>query len=739
MDSPQTTPVTAAKPADSAAAPSTQTGQWGMFIFGSVAILVMVGAISLLLFKYDWFYLIVLVVLLASYFPLSYYSFQQSRAETRKRRIKSDSKLLGLTNEAELESIYSEIYAPQQYAIYISIAVVATLLGFGLYYYAGRLAPDENLGGVISTKEMKIMFYSFLGAYVFSIYYVYRRYVTMDLQPNIYLYIAARIFTVQAIALVATQFLGSNEPTNMTAVMIPIVAFLIGYIPDTGIRWLSSLASRTMGQWMDRDEQPLSAVNGISLWHETRLRESGIDNVQNLAAADVRELLLNSRFSTQQLMHWIDQAILMTNLPDKYKQLRTHGIVTISALNSNLTIDPASLPLPTTALDNIPPVTLNELKAVNNAVDTGPNFYYVTQYWAAIKKLRVAEFRQNLETILTEQNAQTTAGKLLNDVLAEQMAQMIEEFKLTPDDFLAQYKNQPKQLVNVGSAYIERGEYKIAIDMLNQAITLDGQNAAAYRARGSAWSLLDDYPQALADFDRAKELDPKDPITFNSLGSAYLRQNDFDKAIEAYKEAIRLNPEYSSAYFNLGAVYNLLSQYDEALSNFSQAIRFAKERYQAYLERGAIYMRQGRFQEAVGDFSMAIKYQRNNARSYNDRAIAYMQLKEYWRAVYDLETAIDIDPYTAAYHFHRAQAYWQLEEIDETIKNCTNAIQINSNQPAAYKLRARANERAGRLLEAMTDIDRYISFNPPDADKAIENRQKLLKLQAAQSTPAPEE
>jgi hypothetical protein len=113
----------------------------------------------------------------------------------------------------------------------------------------------------------------------------------------------------------------------------------------------------------------------------------------------------------------------MTNLPKKYKQLRARGIITISALHSNLATATAELEalLPAAAEHDVPAVTLAELQAVNTAIDSNPNFYYVTQYWAANKILRVTEFQQNLDTLLTEQNAQTTTGKVMYEVRAEQI------------------------------------------------------------------------------------------------------------------------------------------------------------------------------------------------------------------------------------------------------------------------------------------------------------------------------
>jgi hypothetical protein len=58
------------------------------------------------------------------------------------------------------------------------------------------------------------------------------------------------------------------------------------------------------------EDQPLSLLDGLTIYQEDRLLLEGIENLQNLASANIVELMLKTRFSVEQIVDWIDQALL---------------------------------------------------------------------------------------------------------------------------------------------------------------------------------------------------------------------------------------------------------------------------------------------------------------------------------------------------------------------------------------------------------------------------------------------
>ena len=60
--------------------------------------------------------------------------------------------------------------------------------------------------------------------------------------------------------------------------------------------------------------------------HAVRLGEVGIDNGQNLAEANVVELILKTPFGPDQLLDWIAQARLYVYVKDEIRVLRRYGV-----------------------------------------------------------------------------------------------------------------------------------------------------------------------------------------------------------------------------------------------------------------------------------------------------------------------------------------------------------------------------------------------------------------------------
>jgi hypothetical protein len=255
--------------------------------------------------------------------------------------------------------------------------------------------------------------YAFLGAYVFGIGMLFRRYVRSDLTPEAYAQFAVRMISAVLFAWAVLELPWSDVQRAATAMVGPTVAaqvedaapareasvagptqaaaptqetspagptqaaaptqetspagptqgsggtsaspatspegmsqgggwlalaFLIGFFPETGLSLLKRSVSTWTRVWVMQEEKsiPLERLEGINVYHQSRLLDEGIENVENLAHADIIELMLDTRIPLPTLVDWIDQAILLVHLPgrDDQAELRTRGIRTATDLEA---------------------------------------------------------------------------------------------------------------------------------------------------------------------------------------------------------------------------------------------------------------------------------------------------------------------------------------------------------------------------------------------------------------------
>jgi len=180
---------------------------------------------------------------------------------------------------------------------------------------------------------------AFLGAYFFSLQLLFRRYLRRDLRPNVYVGVAIRILlSVAAIWILQglAPFVAKEPNTGYLIAM----GFVLGVFPRVILQMIEAAAKALVPSALlpsVKSDLPISDLDGLTLWHEARFEDEDIENVPNMASADILELMINTRFPAHRLVDWVDQAMLYTcigaeNKKERRDKLRFHGIRTATAL-----------------------------------------------------------------------------------------------------------------------------------------------------------------------------------------------------------------------------------------------------------------------------------------------------------------------------------------------------------------------------------------------------------------------
>jgi hypothetical protein len=212
----------------------------------------------------------------------------------------------------------------------------------------------ERLKRVLEPPGIAVHF-AFLGAYFFAVQMLFRRFVRKDLQASAYVAVSLRIVlavigtwaVVQALSLLG---LGERAGGREHQALL-IIGFVIGAFPPVAWQVIRAAFRRVVPVEAVvpslSSQMPVSDLDGLTVWHEARLEEEDIENVPNMATADLVELMLHTRFPPDRIVDWVDQAILYTQLGpepsadagekssavDSARQrLEQHGIRTATAL-----------------------------------------------------------------------------------------------------------------------------------------------------------------------------------------------------------------------------------------------------------------------------------------------------------------------------------------------------------------------------------------------------------------------
>ena len=227
----------------------------------------------------------------------------------------------------------------------------------------------------------------------------------------------------------------------------------------------------------------------------------------------------------------------------------------------------------------------------------------------------------------------------------------------------ANFPGFPRVWLNLGEAYMRRGQLAEAREATEEAIRLDENYAEPHVNLGLIHQEQGDWDAAIRHYRRAAELAARQNKTFvlsrslTNLAVTYRSMGRLDDAIAAGGLAVAVDPEFAGGHNNLGFALLVAGQVDEALAHFRRAVqmdpvldvahsnlglalamkgewnealnslRRARELNPASGEVrariGEVYLAQGSTEQARAEFTLALKLDPNN-----ERAQAGMQAAE---------------------------------------------------------------------------------------------------------------
>lgn len=281
---------------------------------------------------------------------LTYYSFRHPRRQAKARRITN------VLQVSRLDKLgYNETYPGRHLALAVVYSSIVCLVGLAALMFSGHIeAAVEGSstgfgdGGIDFPVDDSLLMLgmAFLGAYLWGIQNIFRRYMSDDINPGVFYGLSMRMLLAGALAVIiynAYEALaggGGGQTSNASVSGIgktiwPALAFLLGMFPQRGLSWLrEKVAIFSPEKDPTVRDLPLEMIEGIELHDRLRLEEYGLDNCHDLATTDFVPLAIQTPYSARTLIDWMLQAKLCIYCGEAMKDLRNYGIRTIIDVES---------------------------------------------------------------------------------------------------------------------------------------------------------------------------------------------------------------------------------------------------------------------------------------------------------------------------------------------------------------------------------------------------------------------
>lgn len=276
-------------------------------------------------------------------------------------------------------------------------------------------------------------------------------------------------------------------------------------------------------------------------------------------------------------------------------------------------------------------------------------------------------------------------------------------YEFAVKDFSEAIRINPRSVeafYNRGLSYLKLAENENAVADFTEVIKLDPKFLLAYKSRARAFRALGKTAEAEADEKLTgttivSSIPRPQPVTDEQLFDSYVfsllgQFKPIPDANEELKEAARkeiirltglLNDApafYARAFVMRGHNYLKLGEYERAIADYTEAIKLGE--LDALNFRGVVHARRGNHEAAIADFTKALTPEVADAAKFLE---------------------LDLTPNTLFYN--RALAQFNNGEFALAVADLTALLKSNPNNEKAYRLRAKAYRKIGKIVEAEAD------------------------------------
>jgi tetratricopeptide (TPR) repeat protein len=309
----------------------------------------------------------------------------------------------------------------------------------------------------------------------------------------------------------------------------------------------------------------------------------------------------------------------------------------------------------------------------------------------------------------------------------------VEEFEQIIDYYLddLQY-DEAKEAANLGKQqhptsveiqykfvhiYIEQGQPKKALALLEEIPVWEENNPERYFLKGTALCLMGKLKEAEAQFDRALEISADD--TFEALlniSIAFENVRHFELAIKYLLQAYRQQPENLSVLYDLGYFYDRLHRFDESLKYYQRYLDLEPYSDNVWYNMGIVYHKLEQFEKAVEAYEFSIAINPDYASAYFNKASVWVNAGRFEMAIKAYKEFLEVEPENTQAYCYMGDCYDQMDRLEDALAAFQKVIELDNTDPEGWFGAGMIYMRQNRIQEAITYMLKAIEFDNNNLD-----------------------
>ncbi len=237
----------------------------------------------------------------------------------------------------------------------------------------------------------------------------------------------------------------------------------------------------------------------------------------------------------------------------------------------------------------------------------------------------------------------------------------------------------------IGSAFLTYNQCKVwknGETLWKHVLEHYNKTTLPYRNLGYYYKDNGRFDEALECYNQAIRLRSDQPEIFNSRGDVHFKQGKFFEAVGDYEIAIELDKNKAEYLANRGVAYGAMGKHGSALNDFNAALQIDPTYYKGILNKALVFYQMGDYNAALNEYNKYLEIDPDYADIWYEKALCYRHLRAEEDALEALSRAITLDDSKPLYWFERAKVRAGLGDKEQARVDVQRAQALGMQIPA---------------------------------------------------------
>ncbi len=265
--------------------------------------------------------------------------------------------------------------------------------------------------------------------------------------------------------------------------------------------------------------------------------------------------------------------------------------------------------------------------------------------------------------------------------------------------------------------YIEQGQPKKALALLEDIPVWEENNPERYFLKGTALCLLGRLKESEAQFDRGLEVSSEE--TFEALiniSIAFENVRHFELAIKYLIQAYQKQPSNLSVLYDLGYFYDRLHRYDDSIKYYQQYLDLDPYSDNVWYNIGIVFHKVEEFEKAVEAYDFSIAINSDYASAYFNKASVWVSAGRYDNAIHTYKDFLEVEPESTQAYCYMGDCYEQMNNMEDALGSFQKVIELDNTDPEGWFGAGMIYHRMEKHQEAITYMLKAIEFDNNNLD-----------------------